>query len=146
MQPNPIEILRCCVENLEQLIIPEITSKHGTSAVNCIRMMLNHVALRLELEPAALAEDNLEKRAILEELATEAQIPSAAREAVASALAGISADADATSVNEGLRRGFIALLDADIPDEVRRRLRAQMRAQIEREGQYTLPALDGPLF
>jgi len=152
MQPSSIEILRCCVENLEELVIPEVTSRHATSAVNCIRMMLNHVALRLELEPAALSQDNREKTDLLAELEADAALPAALRETIASALgeAGSAADASGvealTRVNEALRRGYVAVLDANISDDVRRRLRAQMRAQIEREGRYTMPALDGPLF
>jgi hypothetical protein len=119
MNPSAQDILRGCVENLEELVAPEISSPHAKSAMMCARMLINHVILRLDQEGAALVEDCREKRRLLATLA---------------------------EAGDAWKRLFERALAEPLAPAVRTSLRAQLAAQIGREAAYCVPALDGPMF
>ncbi|KQZ63864.1 hypothetical protein EEB18_007730 [Sphingopyxis sp. OPL5] len=150
MNPSAQDILRGCVENLEELVAPEISSPHAKSAMMCARMLINHVILRLDQEGAALVEDCREKRRLLATLAEAGEFPPAlaaeVRTLAADAEPGHIAMADLTARNDAWKRLFERALAEPLAPAVRTSLRAQLAAQIGREAAYCVPALDGPMF
>ena len=75
MNPSTQDILRGCVENLEELVMPEVTSPHAKSALMCVRMLINHAIVRIEAEGEWLAGDCREKRELLSKLAKAGELP-----------------------------------------------------------------------
>ncbi|HMO74613.1 MAG TPA: hypothetical protein PKD99_11740 [Sphingopyxis sp.] len=150
MNPSAQDILRGCVENLEELVAPELTSPHAKSAMMCARMLLNHVILRLEQEGAALAADCREKRKLLCTLADAGEFPASLAAEIGALAADPEPDHTAVAVltarDDAWKRLFEKALAEPLSPAVRDGLRAQLAAQIGRENSYCAPALDGPMF
>lgn len=154
MRPTSAQILRGVVANLEELVLPQLEGPHAQSAAANAVMLLEHVILRLESEGRALAADNHEKRALLGSLGeVPAPLERAAREVserlVDAPENGTYASIDAlTEENERLK----SILDdwlmaihsaADVDeaetDRLRAPIRAQLRAQVDREAAFVAP-------
>lgn len=150
MNPSAQDILRGCVENLEELVAPELASPHAKSAMMCARMLINHVILRLDGEGEALATDCAEKRALFEQLLGEGALPSGVATAAKAMLAqdepAYTSIAALTERNDAWKR-LVEQTTANLaPGETRKRIRQQLLAQVGRENVWCGPALDGPLF
>lgn len=149
MNPSAQEILRSCVQNLEELVIPEVSSPHGKSALMCIRMLINHVILRLDNEGEALAADSHEKRALFSTLAADGRLPPEIATETDTLCRqeepGYTSVASLTARNEAWKRLTEKALD-QADTEMRARIRQQLMTQLERENAWCAPALDGPLF
>lgn len=150
MNPSAQDILRGCVENLEELVAPELDSPHAKSAMMCARMLINHVILRLDQEGAALAEDCREKRRLLGTLAEAGEFPASLAAEIRAFAADLEPEhvavGELTARDDAWKRLFEKALAEPLSPAVRSSLRAQLAAQIRREAAYTLPALDGPMF
>ena len=150
MNPSTQEILRGCVQNLEELVMPEVTSPHARSALMCVRMLMNHAIVRIEAEGDWLAADCREKRELLSALAKAGELPAP----LAAEVDRLAADpepehtpvAALTSRDDAWKRLFERALEAPLSPAVRASLRAQIAAQIERENQCCAPVLEGPMF
>lgn len=150
MNPSTQEILLGCVQNLEELVMPEVSSPHAKSALLCVRMLINHAIVRIEAEGEWLAADCREKRELLAALAKAGELPGP----LAAEVETLSADAEPVSVpvalltarNDAWKRLFEQALDSNLSPAVRASLRAQLAAQIQRENQCCAPVLDGPMF
>jgi hypothetical protein len=151
MFPLPAEILRGVLENLDEIVFPQVQDAHGGSVAKCSRMLIKHVILRLENEPQMLAADSAEKRELLAVLAAESassgneqlvalgsQIATVLDEATPGPEAGLAAQ---TAGNDRLKAAFdtvligigVTGLDSSWVEKARDRLRNQMRAQMNRE-------------
>jgi len=150
VNPSAQDILRGCVQNLEELVMPEIGSPHGKSALMCIRMLMNHVILRLEHEGAALEVDCHEKRDLFSELladhAISKEIADAAIDMLGTDEPSYTPIQEMTARNDAWKRLVEQTLGDAGREDVRALVRRQLRAQIERENSYCGPALDGPMF
>jgi hypothetical protein len=166
MQPLPSDILRGVLENLEELVFPQVEGAHAKSVAKCTRILINHVILRLEKEPELLAEDNREKRELLTRAANEiesgvaAEVPSVAQlvphlRRVASTVSPDQSLPALTDENDGLKAEFLSLLQrlhaersalGDAFESLRKPLRAQLRAQMEREQSLVAPAFGSDPF
>lgn len=150
MNPSTQDVLRGCVQNLEELVMPEVTSPHAKSALMCVRMLINHTIVRIEAEGEWLAADCREKRDLLGALARAGGLPAA----LAAEVETLAADpepaytpvAALTERDDAWKRLFERVLDAPISPAVRASLRAQLAAQLERENACCAPVLDGPMF
>lgn len=150
MNPSTQDILRGCVENLEELVMPEVTSPHAKSALLCVRMLINHAIVRIEAEGEWLAADCREKRKALSALAQAGELPAP----LAAEVEALAADPEPghtpvavlTSRDDGWKRLFERALAGDLSPAARAALRAQLAAQIQRENQCCAPVLDGPMF
>lgn len=152
MQPSSIDIVRGCLENLEEMVFPEVSTPHGVSAVRGVRMMLKHLVLRLEKEAAALVLDSKEKRELFSQAAAEAQLDERVRriirqgvEAAPAPLPLVSPEA-LTAENDHWKRLAERVLAEPGAEPIRGRIRRQLRAQMDREAEYTVAAIDGPFF
>lgn len=158
MRPTSAQILRAVVTNLEELVLPQLQGPHARSAAANAVMLLEHVILRLESEGEALGADNGEKRNLLGSLdEVPASLHDGARE-VMQRLAdtpetgGYASIESLTEENERLKSILDDWLTAihaadDLAEEETRRLRApiraQLRAQVDREARLVVPiALD----
>jgi hypothetical protein len=166
MQPLPSDILRGVLENLEELVFPQVEGAHAKSVAKCTRILLNHVILRLERESELLAEDNREKRELLARTADEiesgaaANVPSVSQlvprlRKVASTVGQDQSLSALTDENDGLKTEFVSLLQrlhaersvlGDAFESLREPLRAQLRAQMEREQSLVAPAFGSDPF
>jgi hypothetical protein len=142
--------LKSCVQNLEELVAPELASPHAKSALMCVRMLINHVILRLDQEGEALAADCADKRAVFAALAAEGLLDPASRAAVEDLLADQEPEwtsvATLTARDEAWKRVTEQALGALGDGEGRERVRHQLARQIARENAFCAPALDGPMF
>ena len=150
MNPSTQDILRGCVENLEELVMPEVTSPHARSALMCVRMLINHAIVRIEAEGEWLAADCREKRELLSALAKAGELPAS----LAAEVETLAADAEPahtpiavlTSRDDAWKRLFERALEGDLSPAARAALRTQLAAQIQCENQCCAPVLDGPMF
>ena len=150
MNPSAQEVLKACVQNLEELVTPGLSDPHAKSALMCVRMLMNHVVLRLDQEGAALAQDCAEKRELFAGLASEGTLDAGVAEEVHALLAdedprwtGIYA---LTARDEAWKRVMERALATLDDGEPRERIRRQLLAQVTRENAMCAPALDGPMF
>lgn len=150
MNPSAQDILRGCVDNLEELVAPELSSPHAKSAMMCARMLINHVILRLDQEGAALVADCHEKRELLSFLAGTGEFSPA----LAAGVQALGAEPEPEAVstrqlterNDAWKRLMETALEEPLSPATRARLRRQLAAQIAREAAYCIPAMDGPMF
>lgn len=150
MNPLAQEVLKSCVQNLEELVAPDLSDPHAKSALMCVRMLINHVVLRLDLEGDALVEDCRDKRALYSGLAdADSFDPSLVfdirgllkiEEPVHTPIALI------TARNEAWKRIAERILASQIDEQTRHSVRAQLQRQIGRENAYCAPAMDRPMF
>jgi hypothetical protein len=165
MQPSSVQLLRAVVANLEELVIPQLEGDHARSAAECARMVVNHVILRLEGEGEVLGTDNAEKRLLLAGLATTleagrttagADLAAMVRselEALPATMSYVSMDRltmENDTLKEVLEQVIIALHEAAQAlgrvEGMRSEIRAQLRAQLDRETSLVVPAMDRPPF
>ncbi|MCK9541601.1 MAG: hypothetical protein M0R03_06165 [Novosphingobium sp.] len=150
MNPSAQEVLKSCVQNLEELVAPELTSPHAKSAMMCARMLINHVILRLDGEGEALAADCREKRALLAQLAQEGTLDADCAAQVAAMLEAPEPEhtsiATLTARDDAWKRLTERVLAGLGDGEPRARIRRQLAAQISRENACCGPAMDGPMF
>lgn len=150
MNPSAQEVLKSCVQNLEELVAPGLTDPHARSALMCVRMLLNHVVFRLDLEGEALAADCREKRALFAALAQEGGLDTALASDIA-AMCGTDEPAwtpiaEITARNEAWKRLAERVLASHIGSQARTQVRDQLVRQIGRENAMCAPAMDGPMF
>jgi len=150
MNPSAQEVLKSCVQNLEELVAPELANPHAKSAMMCARMLINHVILRLGQEGDALATDCREKRALFARLAEEGALdPDSAADVTAMLEASepeYTSIATLTERDEAWKRLTERALSRLGDGEPRARIRRQLAAQITRENACCGPAMDGPMF
>lgn len=167
MQPTNLDILRSVVVNLEAEVLPQLEGPSARSSGACIRMLLNHVILRLEGEDEALDADSREKRELLASLASELRGHGDEQlEALATRLgrdaAGVTdpgspvPTAALAAENDALKELVATAVDTihdargrlgdDTCDRLLAPVRGQLRAQLDRELALVTPALDGPPF
>ena len=165
LRPRADEILNSVLYSFEEFIVPELEEPYAVSVGHTIRNLLRYVALRIELEPAALFTGNEEMRAVLRDIAayassTEsaalADVPADIATSLAAAepqtpypsLATLSAHA---VVLRGVLDRTIRALQAARTElgsdatylELRGRIRACLALQLEREAEWTAPAFSG---
>lgn len=150
MNPSAQEVLRSCVQNLEELVAPELQSPHAKSAMMCVRMLLNHVILRLDLEGQALAVDSAEKRELLSALVADRSVSDGLAEEIATMLGetepAFTPIDELTARNEAWKKLIEKVLHNAGDGALRLRVRSQLVAQVARENAFCAPALDGPMF
>jgi hypothetical protein len=169
MQPTTVELLRGVVVNFEELILPDLKPGHAASAGSCIRMVLNHIILRLEQEPQVLLQDIAEKRALFAQLVEQMDRDPKLRgiERLSSLSGRMAALAKTTPATGYVPVGDLVALDDEMKtavsdlieelhaqrdaigeafDTMREPIRLQLRAQMDREIGMVAPAMDGPMF
>ena len=150
MNPPAGEVLHACVQNLEELVAPQLTDPHAKSALMCVRMLINHVILRLAQEGPALAADCAEKHQLFEGLLEQGLLDPALASEIAELLVApepvhtpietlTARDEAWKRVTERALAGLGEGMDRD-------RIRRQLVTQVTRENAFCGPALDGPLF
>lgn len=161
MKPTSAQVLRGVVENLNELVVPQLEGPHAQSAVANATMLLEHVILRLESEGEALTADNGEKRALLQSLGEVPAPLTGAAHRVSEVLAetpaaGTYVSIDAlTAENEALKaildewlRAVHGATDLDeaTSQTLRDPVRSQLRAQVDREAELVAPITIDQVF
>lgn len=152
MRPSVEELIASCRHSLREVILPNLSDQWATYVAKAMDRILDHLAVRWELEACLLAEDSGELRALLAALA-EAAAGSAELNAAAGTLRvaarqpGAAAPVPVSTLaeeNEALRmelRRFIEALDVAAGDasEMHESILAFLRRQIDRESRLAQP-------
>jgi hypothetical protein len=143
LNPTCADLLEAVITNLDELVLPQLEGPHSRSAAKNMKLILQHVIQRLPVEGSALATDNDEKRAVLAEVTEKAgaselrsrldAIPSAGRYVALADLADEAAALRQLSVDTSLFVHRNLALEESEAAELIAPLRAQLRAQLDRD-------------
>jgi hypothetical protein len=166
MRPRADEMLRSVIATFDEYVAPDVSDPFAKSLALTISNLMRNVALRIDQEGQSLFDDNREVRAVLEgvhsyfETAVGGRFDAQAKE-IADALTrehygpGVYPSLalvteEATDLRWALQHAIRALESArpDLgaqPDyqELRRGIRRYLRASLEREMPFIVPAFTG---
>jgi hypothetical protein len=143
LNPTCTDLLQAVITNLDELVLPQLEGPHARSAAKNMKLILEHVIQRLPVEGASLAQDNAEKRVVLAEVTERAGAPELRNrlDSIPSAgvyvtLADVATEAAALrqlAVDTSLFVHRSAELGEEQTDALLAPLRAQLRAQLDRD-------------
>ena len=151
MQPTSRQLIEGIVAAIDEVILPAVTEKQAASSLRAARTLLEHLAVRSEVEYAELVEDNDDVQAVLGRLGRAAEDvlqPHAASRAPPASLAALQARNDAlqAAVEDALRTLPPTGREDAAQAEMRRELRAYLARRRERERSMIFPAFLGTPF
>jgi hypothetical protein len=143
LNPTCTDLLQAVIANLDELVMPQLEGPHARSAAKNMKLILEHVIQRLPVEGASLAQDNAEKRVVLAEVTQEAgaselyarlgAIPTAGDYVSLADVAQEAAALRQLAVDTSLFVHRSTDLDDERTDALLAPLRAQLRAQLDRD-------------
>lgn len=146
MRPTAIELVTRIRQAIDDTILPKVEDKIAASSLRSARVLLDHLAARLEHEPAFLAADNADAHAVLDR--AMAAMSTADAEPIRAAVAAAEAG-DPAQANDDLQHGVELALaavrrapSAAIHDE----LKAYLARRLERERPMFFPAFTAAPF
>jgi len=123
MRPSPEELLTSARHSLRAVVIPAIDDKWARYVASAVELVLEHVQLRIEQEPALLRADNADMLGLLREIEQAANSTpnephvAGVRATAAAALTGGALAVDAgpaelTAANEHYRSALANIIDS----------------------------------
>jgi len=152
VRPSVEELIESCRHSLREVIVPDLSDEWAKYVARAMDRVLDHLAVRWELEGKLLAEDSAELRALFPEL--EAAVagsaplrPAAAELSAASAEPALGAPISVSALaeeNERLRsslRRFVEALDAsgDAEAPAHGLVLRYLRREVDRESRLAKP-------
>jgi len=161
MRPTAAEILDTVIWTFDEQVLPTIGDELAKSLAFSISNLMRHVKLRIELEPAALVEDNADLHRLLGEIddfarvSADLEVGSRFRAAAGTIPSQTGDLAELTEQSTILRWGLCDAIEAlqgvraergGDPDYValRRKIWDYHDRSLDREAKWIVPAFTGP--
>lgn len=145
MRPSSSEIVTRIRQAIDADVLPHVDHKLAASSLRSARVLLDHLASRLEHEAAFLSEDNADARAVLDKAVSMLGGDEAA--AIEAATAAVSTDP--AEANEDYQRALeiaVAASHRAADKSLHREIRAYLTRRLERERGMFYPAFTAPPF
>ena len=142
MRPSSRELIESTIAAIDTTILPAIAEQQAASSLRAARTLLEHLAVRVEIEPDVLTADNRDAAAVLAGLG---DAPDAGEGGGVLALRARNA-ALQTAIDQRLRAMPIAGRESPGQAEERRVLRAYLEQRLTRERDMIFPAFLGTPF
>jgi hypothetical protein len=146
MRPTAIELVSRIRQAIDDTILPKVEDKIAASSLRSARVLLDHLASRLEHEPAFLAADNADAGAVL---ARAIKMLSTADAGPIRAAVSSAETSDPAQANDELQHGVelaLAAVRRAPSAELHGELKAYLARRLERERPMFFPAFTAAPF
>lgn len=143
MRPTSRDLIESIIAAIDATILPAVAEKQAASSLRAARTLLEHLAVRVEVEPEVLAADNRDAEGVLAGIGE--RLPDAPTETGVRALGARNALLQRL-VDQRLRAMPIAGRESDEDAAVRAALREYLKRRHARERDMIFPAFLGTPF